>query len=76
MFECIVEIARIVVVIGMLVVAAVLAGGRNRTPIAFAALKKMLSKESGLKDSREPASLRSRLVAFVLVVAAIVVALC
>ena len=71
---------RFVLVIALLVFAALLATEKGRLPLALRGLKRVLRKDLGGAAPVEPdppgVSARKRLIAFVLVLAAFVIAIC
>lgn len=73
------EALRVFAVIAILALAALAASDRNRLPLALRGLRKILdadrSRENAAPSTPAPVSRKRRFVAFLLVVAAIVLAL-
>ena len=71
------EFIRVLAVIALLIVAACLATPQGRLPLALRGIKRILNRDSGMVESSSsvPASPRRRFFAFLLVLAAVALAL-
>lgn len=74
------QLARILVVLTLLIVAAALATPPGRLPLALRGLNKLLRRDRGLPsqpsaDAPSTASTKRRIAAFILVLGALVIAL-
>ena len=73
-------IVRIVLVVACLGAAAAVATSRGRMPLALRGIRKMLRKDAGVRDTAKPegesVALWRKLLAFVLVLLAAVLAVC
>ena len=70
-----IQFARVVVVIGLVIWAAVLATPKGRTPLALRAIQKMFGRTAGIAQPEiQPVSTGRRLVAFGLVLVAFIIA--
>ncbi len=74
--ETILQIARMLVVLALVVVAAALATPKGRIPLALRGVLRVLKKDRNLKDDDTPktAPTWKRLVAFLLVLVALLLA--
>lgn len=69
------EFARVVIVIGLVIWAAVLATPKGRPPLALRAIQKMLGKAAGMAPPEvQSVSSSRRLIAFAMVIVAFVIA--
>lgn len=73
------EALKVFLVIGLLALAAVISSDKGKLPLALRGLKKILAADRGEKNAASPEKVRpsglKRFIAFLLVVAAIAIAL-
>ncbi len=74
--ETILQLARMLVVLALVVIAAALATPKGRIPLALRGVLRVLKKDRNLKDDETPkvAPMWKRLVAFLLVLVALALA--
>lgn len=71
-----IQFVRVVIVIGLVIWAAVLATPKGRTPLALRAIQKLFVRTAGVAQPEvQPVGAGRRLVAFFLIVVAFVLAL-
>lgn len=68
------EIIRICAVMALLVIASIISTPKNKIPLALAGIRRILKQQLGNSEKPEPVAAYKRLIAFLLVIAAAVIA--